>query len=331
MRRSASAALLAALALACGGDREGLVTAHGTVEVDEIALAPMTAARVVSMRVDEGDAVGTGDTVAVLSVATLPAAAAGEAARLSRAEAALRDLRAGARTAELEAAAAALAGADAEATQTQQELERVRALAEAGATSRQALDRAIAASTAAASRRDAAAAALRLMRNGARTEQIRAAEAEVAAARAAVAAVSATADELVLTSPVDGLVLGRYAEAGEVLAAGTPAAAVGETGRPWVRVYLSARALAGIRNGQLASIALDGWPGRRFGGTVAAVSPEAEFTPRVALTEDERADLLFAVKVAIEDTTGSVRPGLSAVVTFDGADSGAPESAGGGR
>jgi HlyD family secretion protein len=59
---------------------------------------------------------------------------------------------------------------------------------------------------------------------------------------------------------------------------------------------------------------LDGFPDHPIPGRVAAIKPKAEFTPRVALTEEERADLLFGVKVELSDTTGLLRPGLPATV-----------------
>jgi HlyD family secretion protein len=59
---------------------------------------------------------------------------------------------------------------------------------------------------------------------------------------------------------------------------------------------------------------LDGLPDRPFTGEVVAINSKAEFTPRVALTEEERADLLFGVKVAFRDTTGALKPGLPITV-----------------
>ncbi|MDQ2670742.1 MAG: biotin/lipoyl-binding protein, partial [Gemmatimonadota bacterium] len=69
---------VAALLMACAGETNTGVVAHGTIEVDEITLAPMVASRVVSIAVDEGDAVQPGDTVAVLTQATLAAVEAAE-------------------------------------------------------------------------------------------------------------------------------------------------------------------------------------------------------------------------------------------------------------
>jgi HlyD family secretion protein len=61
---------------------------------------------------------------------------------------------------------------------------------------------------------------------------------------------------------------------------------------------------------------LDAFPDRRFAGRITALNDRAEFTPRVALTEDERADLLFGVKVDLVDSGGMLKAGLPVTVRF---------------
>ena len=166
------------------------------------------------------------------------------------------------------------------------------------------------------SRRDAARERLALLRAGSRPERVRQARAEVSTARAALAAAEANATDLVLLSPVAGVVFERYAEAGEVLTPGSPALTVGQVSRPWVRVFLPARNVARIRLGQSAAITLDGAPGRKYPGTVTVINPRAEFTPRAALTEEEREDLMFGVRIDVQDSTGAVKPGLPATAVL---------------
>ena len=55
---------------------------------------------------------------------------------------------------------------------------------------------------------------------------------------------------------------------------------------------------------------------RTWKGTVTVINPRAEFTPRAALTEEERADLMFGLRVEVDDTTGAIKPGLPASVRF---------------
>jgi HlyD family secretion protein len=107
----------------------------------------------------------------------------------------------------------------------------------------------------------------------------------------------------VLVAPVDGRVVSRRAEPGEVLAAGERALLLAETERQFVRIYVGQEAVSHIRVGTKVTATLDAFPDRPFEGVVSAIASEAEYTPRVALTERERADLLFAVRVEFRDAT----------------------------
>jgi HlyD family secretion protein len=318
MNRVPLLALTLAMLLACGRGERGPLRATGTVEVRELDVSPLVPARVVRVLADEGQRVQAGDTLVTLLQSTTQADLAAAEARLRASEAALGEARAGTRRRELERAAAELRVAEAEAARAAADLTRMQALVEHGTVSRQAFDAAQASAAATAGRRDAARDALQLLREGTRPERLRALEAELAVARAGLAAARSVAADLVLTAPVAGVVLSRNAEPGERLAAGQSALTVGETAEPWVRVYLPTRSLPTIREGQPAVARLDGFPDHPIPGRVVAISPKAEFTPRVALTEDERADLLFGVKVALSDTTGLLRPGLPATVELGG-------------
>jgi HlyD family secretion protein len=310
MKGKGAGSLLFAFLLACSGSSGDGIEAVGTVEIREHDVAPMTAARVVQLLVDEGATVDAGDTMAVLSMSTLAADIDQRRARVATAQAALREAEAGPRNAEIERAEADLRAAEAEADRAAKDLVRIQALTESGALAEQKLDEARALAATTANRRDALRETLLLLRQGTRPERIAGARAEVETARAALAATQATRADLVLTSPVRGVVLGRHAEVGEVVAPGTPVVTVGESAEPWVRVYVSPSDVARLTVGAPAVATLDDLPDREFPGRVASVATKAEFTPRVALTENERADLLFAVKVELQDSTGTLKAGL---------------------
>lgn len=315
IRPSRVAAAIVLLGAACRHETVDL-KGTGTLEVVEIDVAPMTPARVLRVWREEGEAVRVGDTLVSLTQSTVQAEVEARRARVAAAEAQLRDLLAGARPAEIARAQADLRAAESEAERTAQDLARVTALAQSGTVSGQQLDAAKSAAALAAARRDAARDALRLLQEGTRPERVAAARAEVANARAALGAAVQTAADLVLVSPVSGTVMLRNAEPGEVLGAGIPALTIGELARPYVRIYVNQRALPGVRLGARAEGVLDGLPDHRFVGEVVAINSKAEFTPRVALTEEERADLLFGVKVAFRDTTGALKPGLPITVSI---------------
>ncbi|TFG47003.1 MAG: HlyD family efflux transporter periplasmic adaptor subunit [Gemmatimonadales bacterium] len=309
-------ATIAALT-ACGRGAPDDVIATGTLQVDEVDIGPIVASRVVRVFVEEGDAVAPGDTLVTLTQATLAPDLAIREARLQAAQAQLMDLERGARPAELQRAEAQLDAAAAEAERTAVELVRALRLMEAGNISQQQLDNAQAAATSAAATRDAADATLRLLREGARVEQSRAARAEVASARGAVAAVQATVEELVLISTVPGVVSGRHVQPGEVVGAGQAAVTLARAQRPWARIYVGERVLPFVRAGQEVVGVLDGMNGARFAGTVDHISTTAEFTPRIALTEQERADLVFGVKIYFApDSAGFLKAGLPITVTI---------------
>jgi len=309
--------MLAALWCSACGRTGDAVEGTGTLEVVEVDVAPLTPARVLRVWRNEGDSVSVGDTLVSLTQSTVAAEVDARRERLASAEALLRDLLAGARPAEIARAESELRAAESEAARTQQDLVRVAALAQSGSVSAQQLDAAQNAVTASTSRRDALSEALRLLREGARPERISAARGEVGTARASLAAAVQTASDLVLTSPVAGVVLLRNAEPGEVIGAGIPAMTIGELAAPYVRIYVNQKALPHVKVGGGATGVLDGLPDHEFTGTVVAINTKAEFTPRVALTDEERADLMFGVKIAFKDSASLLKPGLPITVRFN--------------
>lgn len=313
MRLSLHSALLLLLAAGCRNGNADPFLARGTVEVPEVDLSSIAAARVVAVRVEEGAAVQAGDTVALLTQADLDATIAVQRARIASAQANLRDLEAGSRPEEIGRAQADVSTAQAEVERTVKDLERVRDMVSRDLMSRESLDHAVSAERMARGRMQAAEEALRLLQAGSRRERITGARSEVASARGALAQVEARAADLVLTAPVGGIVLSRNAEPGEALGPGVPVVTIGEMARPYVRVYLPLSVVSGLRVGEPATVITEA--GRAVAGRIVAINPEAEFTPRVALTEQERADLMFGIKVEFADAREAPYPGLWVTVS----------------
>jgi HlyD family secretion protein len=286
----------------------------GTVEMVEVDVAPLTPARVVRVLRDEGAAVRAGDTVALLTQTTLQSDIEARRARVAAAQATLRDLSAGARPAEVQRADDEVRAAHADVARTTADLQRYVMLAARGNVSQQQLGTARSAAAQAVARRDAAEQTLRLLKQGPRTDQIAGARAEVQAAQASLEGARSSAAELVLVSPIRGVVTSRNTEPGEVLGAGQSAVTVADVTRPFVRIYVNERVLPLVKVGMHAVATLDAFPDRQFTGRVESIATHAEFTPRVALTEDERADLLFGVKVALTDSGGMLKAGLPVTV-----------------
>jgi HlyD family secretion protein len=310
--------ILPLLVLAACGDDDSR-EAMGTLEIVEVDVSPTQPARIVEVRVREGDAVRAGQVLAVLEQPQTQGQVPQGQAQVSSARARLRDLEAGARGPEIARAEDELRVRQAEAERSSREAERLRVLAEAGAISRQQMENARAAATAAAALRDAARQNLRLVREGARAGQVEAARAEVQGAEAALQSARQTAGQLTLVAPVDGVVMLRAAENGETVAAGQPVVTLGDPRRPWTRIYVGQAVLPTLRVGQTVTARLDAFPDRAFRGRIVALSPRAEYTPRVALTEDEREDLLFGVRVEFDDASGMLKAGLPLTVALPAA------------
>lgn len=318
-RKSVARGLLAALVVCsviAGCNKSPRVAeAVGTLEMVEVGVGPLQPSRAARVLVNEGDAVRAGDTLAVFALPTLAATEDQALARASAARQTERELNAGARPAEIARAEAELQAAQAEVDRTSADLVRLEPLGAQGNISRAQLDGARAAARTAASRRDGARSALQLLREGVRPERRAAAAQEARSADAAAAVIRATARDLVLISPVDGIVTNRLAEPGEVLAAGQNALTLGQPAHPWARIFVSQEALLKIRTGDSLSARLDG-DSTVYRGRVSAIASKAEYTPRVALTDQERADLLFAVKLEFTDKTGRLKAGLPITVTL---------------
>jgi HlyD family secretion protein len=308
--------LVILLTCGCRAVENNRVVATGTLEVVEVEVAPIATARVVRMLVDDGDSVQAGDTVAILTQPTAQAVIEQGKAQVEVSRAGLSEAENGARTAEIRRAEAELRATEAEATRTARDVERARTLARTGTIPLQQRDAAEAAARQATARRDAARQSLLLLQQGNRPERIAAAKAQVQGAQAGLSAVKAAVGDLILLAPISGVVLSRNTQPGEVVNPGQSTVTLGDVRHPWVRVYVNERDIPSIVVGAPVQASLDGLPGRTFTGRVVAISPKAEFTPRVALTEDERADMTFGVKVEFADTTGALRPGLPVTVSI---------------
>ena len=106
-----------------------------------------------------------------------------------------------------------------------------------------------------------------------------------------------------ITSPLTGTVLAKYAEAGELAAPGTPLFKVADMEQVYLRAYITSEQLSEVKLGQKVTVYSDyGKEVRKeYPGVVTWISDSSEFTPKTILTKDERANLVYAVKVAGEE------------------------------
>jgi HlyD family secretion protein len=308
-----AALFLPLLAVACS-QRHDAIVAQGTIEVEETDIVPTVRGRITRIWVPEGARVRAGDTVVTLTSSTMHDDLGEREARVARAEAELRDLERGARPEEIARAEAELRSAEAEEARAVKEQGRMDALVADKVVSQQDADNARAAADDARAKREARAQSLELLRAGATREARDAARSRLAEAKAYLAQGRATDGDLTLVAPVDGIVMPHYYRVGEAVEAGDPVMTTADVSHPWVRVFVNQRDIPALRLGGAAEAVLDGAPDHPIAGRIVAINHEAEYTPRVALTNDERADLMFGVKVALDGQDGAPRAGLPATV-----------------
>lgn len=118
-------------------------------------------------------------------------------------------------------------------------------------------------------------------------------------------------------TPVSGTVIEKYVERGEFVAVGKPLFKMADTDHMFMRAYVTSAQLQHIRVGQKAKVYADYGKGqkREYAGTVTWISSQSEFPPKTILTDDERADLVYALKVAVKND-GYIKMGMYGEVKF---------------
>ena len=120
-----------------------------------------------------------------------------------------------------------------------------------------------------------------------------------------------------ITSPITGTVLAKYAEPGELTAMGTPLFKVADTEQMYLRAYITSEQLSQVKLGQKVTVFSDYGidEHKQYPGVVTWISDTSEFTPKTILTKNERANLVYAVKIAVHND-GLLKIGMYGGVEF---------------
>ena len=120
-----------------------------------------------------------------------------------------------------------------------------------------------------------------------------------------------------IISPISGTVLAKYAEAGELASVGKPLFKIADVENMYLRAYITSKQLAEVKLGQQVTLYADFGDGERktFEGMVTWISDKAEFTPKTILTDDERANQVYAIKIAFRND-GTAKIGMYGEVKF---------------
>ncbi|MEY2556740.1 MAG: rane fusion protein YbhG [Verrucomicrobiota bacterium] len=250
----------------------------GTIEVDEVHVAPRSGGRVEKIFAQEGDMLKAGAVIVQLEASELKARRDLAAAQINTAEH------------DVEAQSAQLEFLRADA-QRQQELLKSRTVSSNEA------ERAMSASKA-------------------QEKNIGAARARVEQARAQLADMDAQMREMQILAPTDSILEVLSVKVGDVLAANREVATLILPQHLWVRVYVPEPWLGLIRLRDAVRVRVDSFPGKDFPGVVEQINRQAEFTPRNVQTVEDRIRQVFGIKIRLENNEDKLRAGMSADVFF---------------
>ena len=145
-----------------------------------------------------------------------------------------------------------------------------------------------------------------------REQEIATRRAEIARSKAGIALIDSQLADTVVASPVDGVVLLKAAEPGEVLAPGTTVVTIGDIDHPWLRGYINETDKGKVKIGSIVHVTTDSYPGKKYTGRLTFINSQAEFTPKQIQTQQERVKLVYRVKIEVENPGRELKSNMPA-------------------
>ncbi len=163
---------------------------------------------------------------------------------------------------------------------------------------------------------DVAKANLTQAKAGVPQSQIDVVQANLEQARAQLGTLATQREKFTLTAPTDGVVVNRPVHVGEVALPGVTLMTVADLNNVTLTVYVPEAKYGRLKLGQEVAVMVDTFPDETFPGTINYISDEAEFTPKNVQTQEERVNLVYAVKIALPNPDGKLKPGMPADAMF---------------
>jgi HlyD family secretion protein len=298
---------------------------YGNVDVRQVELSFKVDGRIAKMAVDEGDEVEPGQALASLDRVYFEDEQRLAEARRDAQAATLLRLEHGSRPEEIARARATVAKLQATLDQSRLEFDRDRKLAYRNAVSRQEMEKSESVMRRDQAELEAAEQDLRLAELGPRAEDIAAARALLAYEEAAVTQAKRRCEDCTITAPGQGIILARARETGAIVKPGETVFTLTLTTPVWVRTYVPGPELGAVRPGMAVEVVTDSTPSRIYAGHVGYISPTAEFTPKSVETPELRTQLVYRMRVVVDQIDGGLRQGMPVTVRIKTeADAGSP-------
>jgi HlyD family secretion protein len=298
-----------------GGHKDpDLLTLYGNVDIRQVELGFRVPGRILKMNFEEGESLDAGTPLAQLDPRTYEQDLRSAEAQLAQQAANLEKLEHGPRPAEIAQARATLSERQAQLENARRTFARAQELLPQGAIARSNFDDAEAARNRAEASVAQAREALRLLEQGTRAEDIAAGRASLQSAQARVDSARTALADTQLLAPSDGIILSRVREQGAIVSPNDVVYVLSLTRPVWVRAYVAEPQLGRIHPGMEVSIASDTAPDRRHRARVGFISPVAEFTPKSVETPELRTDLVYRLRIIVDEVDPSLRQGMPVTV-----------------
>ena len=145
-----------------------------------------------------------------------------------------------------------------------------------------------------------------------REEDLVARQGDIDRAKAQIALIDSQLADTIASSPINGIVLVKAADVGEVLAPGTSVVTVGDIDHPWLRAYIREQDLGRVKVGDKVKVTTDSFKNKVYDGTISFISSDAEFTPKQIQTAEERVKLVYRVKIDVDNSRHELKSNMPA-------------------
>lgn len=293
-------------------EREDQLPVFGNMEITEVDISFKLPGKVEKRLVDEGDIVQKGQLIAQLELNELVNERKARLAKVAGAEASYNEIESGSLPSEIVQSGARLEQAKADFNRIKEDYERQEALLRDEVISQKEFDLSRSLFLSAEANLKQAEESYGLLTSTIQEQRIQTAMAQVNEALAGLALADNRLEDATLLSPLEGWVISKNIEAGEVVAAGTPIVTVGNLEDIWFRAYVDETDLGKVKLNQKVQVRTDSYPDKVYEGKITFISKQAEFTPKNVETKKERVKLVYRIKVTLDNSALELRPGMPA-------------------
>ena len=291
----------------CSGNNSREIVSSGVIEGTDINIGTQVSGQVREIQVDEGSAVTTGDTLAMIDDTEYQIQLRQAVANLGSYDAAYKLAVEGPPKEDI-------IQADANFKTAETDFNRMKDLLKSQAVTQREYDEVYA-------RYVSAEQTMEKLHRGSRAEELQEAKQKRDYAAAQVDYLRKKARDCFILAPSAGVVTLKGIEVGELVSPGMNIFRITFLDTVKLMIYVNEQDVGRIRLGDEAHIAIDGQKSKTFSGRVVYISPVAEFTPKNIQTQEERTKLVFGIKIEIRNPEGILKPGLpaDATITLSGA------------